>query len=161
MWWTQQSRFKFPSFSAESNSLQSATREAKTNPTISYPALPPDQSGEGSGSSTSPYPNGQPPNSFHPFGDGQPSTDTHRAGTLNTMPGSTPMPATVTHTQPSHVAPGTDPLSSPGEAGHPPFRRRWVPLPYIILVRWFIIRGQAWANMHWRSNVMSWHTNHG
>ena len=172
---------KFPSFPAESNNLQLATREVKTNPTISYPALPLDQSGEGSGSSTSPYPHQQPPNSSHPFGYGQPSTETHGAGMttmqntmlphlvnqpgqpstethrpgmttmpntplphmvnqpgqpstethgvgmtsmLNTTPGSTAMPATVIHTQPSHVAPGTDPLSSRGEGGHPTFRRR-------------------------------------
>ena len=70
---------------------------------------------------------------------GQPSTETHGAG-MTTMPnttlGSAAMPATVTHTQPSHVAPGTDPLSSRGEGGHPTFRRRWVPLPiykYVLL----------------------------
>ena len=29
-----------------------------------------------------------------------------------------------------------------------------------ILVRWFIIRGWAWASMHNFANVLSWHTNH-
>ena len=61
---------------------------------------------------------------------GQPSTETHGTGMTtmpNTAPGSTAMPATVTHTQPSYVAPGTDPLSSRGAAGQPTLERRWTP----------------------------------
>ena len=157
MWWTQQPRLKFPSFSAESNSLQSATREAKTNPTISYPIFPPDQSGKESGGSTSPYPNWHPPSASHPSGHGQPSTETHGVGMttmpnttlphlvnqpgqpstethgvgMTTMPntplGSAAIPATVTHTQPSYVTPGTDPLSSRDAAGQPTLERRWTP----------------------------------
>ena len=174
-------------FPTESDNLQSAKKETSANPTgnaISYPALPPDQSGEGSGSSTSPYPNGHPPSSSHPFGHGQPSTDTHGTGmttmpstmlphlinqpgqpstethgtgmttmpstTLphlinqpgqpstethgtgmtsmpNMTPGSAAIPATVTHTQPSYVTPGTDPLSSRDAAGQPTLERRWTP----------------------------------
>ena len=118
-------QFEFPIFPTESDSLQSAKREENTNPTISYPVLPSDQPVEGSGSSTSPYPNELPSNSSHPLSDSQPSTETHGAG----MTGMPNIPATVTHTQSSHVPPGTDALSSPGTTGQPPFTRRWVPLP--------------------------------
>jgi len=31
----------------------------------------------------------------------------------------------------------------------------------LLLERWFIIGGRAWASMHCWSNVLSWHTNHG
>ena len=122
----------FSFFPTESDSLQSAKREENTNATISYPVLPPDPSVEESGSSMSPCPNEVPPNSSHPLNNNQPSNEAHGAGMTgmpNTPAGSTAIPTTVTHTQSSYVAPGTDPLSSPGTAGQPAFTRRWVLLP--------------------------------
>ena len=113
--------------------------ESTTANTIYYPALPLDQSGERNGSSTALYSNEQPPSSSHPSGHGQLLAEAHGAG-MTGMPnipaGSTAIPATVhmTHTQPSHVVPGTDPLSSPSVAGQPPFTRRWVPLPTYIMI---------------------------
>ena len=109
-------------FPAESD-LQSA---------ISYPTLPLDPLGEGSSNSTPLHPKEHPPSSSHSSTHDHPSNEAHGTG-MTSMPdtpaGSTPIPTIVTHTQPSHVPPGTDPLSSPGTAGQPAFQRRWVPLP--------------------------------
>ena len=109
-------------FPAESD-LQSA---------ISYPTLPLDPLGEGSGNSTPLHRNEHPPSPSHSSTRTHPSNEAHgtrMTGIPDTPAGSTPIPTSVTHTQPSHVPPGTDPLSSPGTAGQPTFQRRWVPLP--------------------------------
>lgn len=148
---------KFSFFPTESDCLQSAKREENTNATISYPVLPPDQSVEESGSSMSPYPNEHPPSSSHSSTPSQPSNEAHGAGMTsmpNTPAGSTAVPTTVTHTQPYHVAPGADPLSSPGTAGQPAFTRRWVPLPIhmflsVVCCCFFTVFSRMLLSYHW------------